>query len=931
MKKIILCIIISCILSSQQFLHAQETPQTILKSATTSYNAENYNEALTLTEKGIDLLSQNTKQLDSLPTATLYFYKGASEYYLQRFDVSIESYNKGILHCPNSDAGLNYKAELYYERAFSQYELGNYLDSYESSKKAASIMENLQQPNYDYLLSIYADIAGAAASFGFQEEANNYLKKAQQLYAKHKDKIANVKDEVSKPVLFQYKAVEILDNKTVFTGRDIATLKQHVQNLEKLKRQKRFNSAEKRMYAVTLNMLGDAYLRKDSVTTSDCKLAHANLNKALQNLDKSYYEVHYYQFQFNKAKAFKLEKKYKQSVRLINSLLKKLPKNDVRRSYFEAEKANILLALDEKQEVIHSLENSIVAIHKGKSPLKKEFSNFVPSYDLNETGILVEMADAIVKKYPKDPTILSLASKMYKLGLIQFENCYREERFNDKLTTYYQTAIGGILKLKKLGYGHQDFSIEKLLNRMEIIENRLAWKKFHQSRFLNEVNISDVLIQKEQALRKALVLAKRRKDTTAIFDYERQLKQQLTKLKRQFPNIANFAFETFDIKTIQETMKPSEVIVKYQKISDQLIVYKITKDQIDFYELDNPTKVLATVERYYNQLSKQQEDKTIANTLYKNLFPFETTNFSALTIIPDNVLHYLPFETLITVNKTYLIEEAAINYATHLVFVNHKNDPNQALKNDDIVVFTPKYSEDNLNMEQIALRDNNYRLYGAEDESKSLNTIFPSRLFEAVSATKDNFIKYARKAKIIHLAMHANVNNEIPELSHLVFNENDKDSNMYLEELYGLHLNSDLAVLSACNTGKGKLDASTGMVSLNRAFTLAGVPSTLASLWEVPDKVTQEIMVDFYKNLKKGVSKTTALRNAKMNYLKNTDDANFKKPFYWAGFVLHGDTAPIQLEQEASFSFICIIATILSFMIIVIVSLRIRKNTLKLF
>ncbi|WP_420572840.1 CHAT domain-containing protein [Kordia sp.] len=931
MKKIILCIIISCLFSSQQFLHAQETPQNILKTVTASYNAKNYTECISLTEKAIEIVSKNKNQLDSLSTANLYFYKGASEYYLQRFDVSIASYNKAISYCPTSDEGLNYKAELYYERAFSEHGLGSYLDSYESSKKAASIMETVQHPNYDYVLSIYADIAGSAADFGFQEEAYNYLNKAQQLYATHKNSIKTAKSEASKPVLFQYKAVEIINNKSVFTDKDIATIKNHVQNLEALKRQKRFNSAEKRMYAVALNMLGDAYLRKETVTNSDCKLAHKNLNKALQNLEATFFETHYYQFQFNKVKAFQFEKKYAQSLRFMNALLARLPKNDTRLSYFEAEKANILIALDDKEEVIRSLEKSIAAIHAGKNPLKKEYSNFVPSYDLNETGLLVKMAAKIVEKYPKDATVLSLASKMYKLSLIQFENCYREERFNDKLTTYYQSAVGGILKLKKLGYGHKDFNIEILLNRMEIIENRLAWKKFHQSRLLNEANISDTLVQKEQTIRKALVLAKRRKDTAAIFDYEQQLKQQLATLKQQFPNIATFAFETFDIKKIQATMKPSQVIVKYKKMGNQLIAFKITSDRIDFYELANSASILADAETYYNQISKQQENKEIAHTLYKKLFPFNMKDFTAYTIIPDNVLHYLPFETLITDNNQYLVENAAINYATHLVFVNHTKYPNQTLKNDDIVVFTPQYQENEFDTTSIALRDNEYRLYGAESESKLLTSIFPSRLFESIFATKDNFIKYSRKAKIIHLAMHANINNETPELSHLVFNENDNDSKMYIEELYGLHLNSDLAVLSACNTGKGKIDASKGMVSLNRAFTLAGVPSTVASLWEVPDKVTQKIMVDFYKNLKKGESKATALQNAKVNYLKNTDDANFQKPFYWAGFVLHGDSAPIQLEQEASFNFICIIAAILSLMIIVIVSFRIRKNTLKLF
>ncbi len=153
---------------------------------------------------------------------------------------------------------------------------------------------------------------------------------------------------------------------------------------------------------------------------------------------------------------------------------------------------------------------------------------------------------------------------------------------------------------------------------------------------------------------------------------------------------------------------------------------------------------------------------------------------------------------------------------------------------------------------------------------------------------------------------------------------------MYLEELYGLHLNADLAVLSACNTGKGILDSSKGMVSLNRAFTLAGVPSTLASLWEVPDNVTQKIMVDFYQNLKDGQSKSMALRNAKLKYLKTTTDANFQLPFYWAGFVLHGDPTPILMENSCT-SFIIVMSLLVAIIIAIIVVRRIKTNTLKLF
>lgn len=931
MITILRCISIVCLFFALQGLHAQETVQLLLKATETNYNEGNYTASLTAAQKTIALLQTDTSQLDSLSSANLYFYKGASEYYLQRFDRSIAAYNKAISLCPSSDTGLNYKAELYYERAFSEYELQNYPAAYESSKKAAVLMEKVVNPNYDYVISIYADIAGTAASLGFIEDAKNHLATAETMYKKHKKRIVRDSKVASKPVLLAYKAVEIINNKTVLTEKDIAFATKKIQQLETYKRQKRFNVAERRMYAVSLNMLGDFYIRKDSVIASDCKLAHRYLDKALQNLQQQKHASHWFQFQFNKVKVYSFEKKYTQALTLLDSLLQGLPKNDTRLSYFEAEKANLLISLDQKEEAIAALKRAIQHIHEGTTELKKDYSNFVPSYDLNETGLLVEMADKIAQKYPKDKTVLTVAATMYRLGLIQFENCYREEQFNDKLTTYYQTAIGGILNLIKLGYGHQELQLEKLLSRMEMIENRLAWNKFQQSRFLNTSNISDRLLQEEYTIRKALVAAKRRKDSTAIYEYQKQLTQQLAKIKATFPEITTFAFENFDIQTIQNTMSASKVIAKYKKIDDRFFVFQITKNRVVFYELYDSENTLTTVHKYYEQLRTIQEDTAIAKHLFKELFPFYTNSYTEFTIIPDQALHYLPFETLITNEDQYLIEKATINYATHLVFINQKTYSNQIEKNDEIIVFTPSYATEIINSEEIALRDTNTRLLGAESESKSLASIFPSTLFESILATKDNFIKHSRKAKIIHLAMHATIDNETPELSHLIFNDNGKDSKMYVDELYGLHLNADLAVLSACNTGKGKLNTSTGMVSLSRAFTLAGVPSTLASLWEVPDKITEGIMIDFYKYLKCGDSKTNALRKAKIKYLQQTDDANFQKPFYWAGFVLHGDAAPITLQKETSTSFSCIMMAILTLVIIILISFRLRKNTLKLF
>ena len=117
-----------------------------------------------------------------------------------------------------------------------------------------------------------------------------------------------------------------------------------------------------------------------------------------------------------------------------------------------------------------------------------------------------------------------------------------------------------------------------------------------------------------------------------------------------------------------------------------------------------------------------------------------------------------------------------------------------------------------------------------------------------------------------------------------------------------MQLNADLAVLSACNTGYGKLSRGEGVMSLARAFTYAGVPATVTSLWKVPDLTTREIMVDFYKNLKQGMSKDAALRQAKLTYLKNAPESIAANPFFWAGFVPMGNMEAMDMTESTLLS-----------------------------
>jgi CHAT domain-containing protein len=102
-----------------------------------------------------------------------------------------------------------------------------------------------------------------------------------------------------------------------------------------------------------------------------------------------------------------------------------------------------------------------------------------------------------------------------------------------------------------------------------------------------------------------------------------------------------------------------------------------------------------------------------------------------------------------------------------------------------------------------------------------------------------------------------------------------------------MELKAELAVLSACQTGLGKLIRGEGMIGLSRSFMYAGVPSVVVSLWSVSDQSTNILMERFYTNLiEKGVSLAEALYLARISMIK---DEQFAHPFYWAPFVLTGD------------------------------------------
>jgi len=169
------------------------------------------------------------------------------------------------------------------------------------------------------------------------------------------------------------------------------------------------------------------------------------------------------------------------------------------------------------------------------------------------------------------------------------------------------------------------------------------------------------------------------------------------------------------------------------------------------------------------------------------------------------------------------------------------------------------------------------RILKALDFTASRETVFKSKL--------DQY-------RIVHFATHGLLNSQRPALSGIVLSLYDEqgrpiDGFLRAHEIYNLKLNADLVVLSACRTALGRQIRGEGLVGLTRGFMYAGAPSVVASLWDVRDEATSELMSRFYEGMfKDGKRPAAALRAAQTSLWK---EKRWSAPYYWAGFVLQGE------------------------------------------
>ena len=185
------------------------------------------------------------------------------------------------------------------------------------------------------------------------------------------------------------------------------------------------------------------------------------------------------------------------------------------------------------------------------------------------------------------------------------------------------------------------------------------------------------------------------------------------------------------------------------------------------------------------------------------------------------------------------------------------------------------------------------KLPGSKQEVQSIGSIVrgPNQLLLETHATEAAFKALPlEKFRVVHLAVHGVANTQFPDRAALILGTSaisNDDGLLQVREIRDLPLRADLVVLSACETGSGKLLGEEGIASLERAFLLAGAKAVVASLWTADDTFTVVLMKRFYEHLAAGSDKGSALRQAKLDLIEQFGHQAI--PVYWAGFTLVGD------------------------------------------
>lgn len=329
---------------------------------------------------------------------------------------------------------------------------------------------------------------------------------------------------------------------------------------------------------------------------------------------------------------------------------------------------------------------------------------------------------------------------------------------------------------------------------------------------------------------------------------------------------------------IQNELDADTTLVQYFVGENQTLAFIITRDGFEAVGLQVSQSELTRKINAFRRFARLNDPhpailKQLHQRLIAPLQPYLKTG--TIGIIPDGVLHYLPFAAL-TDGDRYLIDDYALfalPSASVLRFLPEKRKPSTGTM---LALGNPTINQPGL-----------ATLESTVEQVEAIASIYEVQPLLGEEASETTLRSRAGEAEILQILAHGQYNPDNPLFSTLYLAADAKnDGDLQVREIYGLDLTkaTNLVVLGACELQKGDLRGGDEVVAMNRAFLYAGTPSVMANLWIVKARPTALLLEHFYRQLRSGLGKAEALREAQMKVREE-----FPHPYYWSAFVLTGD------------------------------------------
>lgn len=534
-----------------------------------------------------------------------------------------------------------------------------------------------------------------------------------------------------------------------------------------------------------------------------------------------------------------------------------------------------------------------------------------------------------------DASLESFKVVDYQFNLLSTDSRVNLARSN---RTLYENALQNNALLYKLTDSLKYFNGS--FDLAEKSKSLILYQSIQEANALDFAGIPDSLLAQEQQIRQAITNEDKRKqdklnqgyadtDTSVLqiianlFDLNQTYEALKRQLERNYPNYYKLKYDlsTVSVEECQSTLlQKDQGLLEYFVGDTTIFIFLIKKDDLKMVEVERDFPLNEWVLKLQKNSSKpypytlKNYTQTAYDLYQKLVAPLADQLPERLIIIPDGILGYLPFETLLSKpaeslykpeSYAYLLKKHQISYsysATLLKEMQARKAKKAPAR--EVLAMAPYSNTDTILTSYLdksnaiaSLRgDTLSPLPKSGVELDSLVQLFNTDAFYGEQATEERFIEQASNYRILHLATHGKADERVGDYSYLAFApqpDSIENELLYVRDLYNLELAADLVVLSACETGRGEFQFGEGIVSLARAFAYAGAKSIVTTLWQIDDQSTQTLMVSFYSYLKKGWTKDKALHQAKLDYIQSKKGLK-AHPALWAGVIGIGDVRELR-------------------------------------